>query len=139
MRELAERLVAAETAASSSDTPQKQVEFQVVARLRPPLRSLAGAAAFHSLLSRALALMKVEFPRLSAAQLQPDGSLEGLSDTEPPLSPEESKLGEILLVGNILSLLCTLIGETLALRLIQREWPDASFVSKSSEMGAKRE
>lgn len=74
---------------------------------------------------------------MAAAELNHDGCVEGLSNIDPPLAPEEAAKGEVILIGNMLELLCTLIGATLALRLIQGVWPDASFVDQDFEKKGK--
>lgn len=71
-------------------------------------------------------MTKAEFPRISPAKLSLEGCLT-LRDIEPNLNAEEAAKAEVVLIGNIVELLCTFLGETLALRLIQDVWPNASF------------
>lgn len=78
-------------------------------------------------------MTKIEVPRFAAIQLNQNGELEGFSDAEPPLTQEDAVRGEVIVIANMVELLCTFIGEALALVLIQGVWPDASFVRNDSE------
>ena len=103
------------------------LQFYVCDKLRRPLSSLAGNMGFQALIYRALKLTKIEIPRLAEAKLGPDGCLNNLPELQPRLNASEAAEGEVVLIGNVVDLLCTLLGETLALRLIQDVWPDAAF------------
>ena len=129
MRDLAERLLACEAAAlnpSDHDTP---AVFRVSEKLRRPLSALAGAAGFRTLLARALTLTKPYAPGLSAIQVNPDGSLEGLNE----LDDDEAAEAGVLLIAQILGLLGLFIGETLVLRLVLDVWPDLPAVDPQKE------
>lgn len=89
---------------------------RVCGKLRPPLIALTGTAGFRSLLSRALTLARREAQGLGAVRVQPDGSLEGLEG--------EATQARTVLVGYLLTLLITFIGETLTMRLLHDVWPD---------------
>ncbi len=102
-------------------------DFRVCAKLRHPLSSLAGKAGFDALLSRALTLAKAEFPQLAPTRVGADGCVEGLTQVQPPLGTREAAQAEIALIAHMMALLCTFLGEALALRLIQNVWPDASL------------
>ena len=126
-QELAKRLLAFETASWESRAADVEVQFRVCDKLRGPLAALAGSMGFQALLYRALVLTKAEVPRLASAEIGPDGCLDNLPGIEPRLNADEAAEGEVVLIGNMMDLLCTFLGETLALRLIQDVWPDASF------------
>jgi hypothetical protein len=115
-RELAERLVAHEARSASVSATDRLATRRVCEKLRRPLVTLTGTAGFSSLLSRALTLAKREAPALTAVQVKPDGSLEGLEGEAAQAHP--------ILVGYLLSLLITFIGETLTMRLLHDVWPD---------------
>lgn len=115
-RELAEKLVALEAASQSISTSDRLATCRVCEKLRRPLVMLTGTAGYSSLLSRALTLAKRESPILNAVQVRPDGSLEGLEGEAAQAHP--------MLVGYLLSLLITFIGETLTMRLLHDIWPD---------------
>lgn len=116
MRELAERLVAFEAADISPPAVHAAVTCRVCEKLRRPLSDLAGTAGFVSLLSRSLTLAKREASVLSAVQVNPDGSLEGLHG--------EAAAASSVLIAHLLGLLTTFIGEALTLRLLYSVWPN---------------
>ncbi len=116
IRELAEQLVALEARSQSVSRVDSLATCRVCDKLRRPLVTLTGTAGFSSLLARALTLAQRESSALSAVQVKPDGSLEGLEG--------EAALAHPILVGYLLSLLITFIGETLTMRLLHDIWPD---------------
>ena len=120
MRDLAQRLLAYEAALTSSEENTSEV-FRVSEKLRRSLSTLAGAAGFRTLLARALALTKAHAPCLTAVQVKPDGSLEGLSNLDD--GGEVAEAGA-LLIAQLLGLLVVFIGENLVLRLVLDVWPD---------------
>jgi hypothetical protein len=120
---LARRLMALEAACAPSDQPVDAVVL-VCQKLRTPLAKLVGVIGFRSLMSRAVAMAKVEVPSLEALQVRPDGSLgECPSGMEWDQVPE----GGAVVVAQLLNLLVTIIGESLTLRLVNDAWPNASM------------
>ena len=115
-RELAEQLVALEARSHSVSKTYSLATCRVCEKLRRPLITLTGTAGYSSLLARALTLASREAPALSTVHVQPDGSLEGLEG--------HAVQAHVVLVGYLLSLLITFIGETLTLRLLHDVWPD---------------
>ena len=91
--------------------------FGVSEKLRHPLSTLAGSSGFGSLLARSLTLAKAQDPRLSAVQVKPDGSLEGLGSED-----QDAEAG-VILIAQLLELLVTFIGEGLVLNLVLDSWP----------------
>jgi hypothetical protein len=124
MRAIAERLIAYEATGIKSSEPKIPAAFRVCEKLRLLLRSLAGAAGFRSLISRALILAKIEVPWLAALELKADGSLE-CPKKIAELDQGEIAKGEVVLVAQLLGLLVTFVGEPLTLRLLQDVWPGA--------------
>ncbi len=102
-RELAEQLVALEAGSQSVSGADRFATCRVCEKLRRPLVTLTGTAGFSSLLARALTLAQRESPALSEVQVKQDGSLEGLEGDAAQAHP--------ILVGYLLSLLITFIGE----------------------------
>lgn len=100
-----------------------------------PLSSLMGDAGYKSLVSRALALAKKEFPELDAYQVHEEGHIELQEGIEPRLGIGETKNAEIILVAHLIGLLILFIGENLTLDLIHGVWPNAPF--NGSESGAE--
>src|ERR1700685_2932688 len=118
-RHLAQRLLAYEAVAGGHSEPAESAAFRVCAKLRRPLATLAGVAGFRSLLSRALALARVEAPSLSAVQVAADGSVKGLDELASQTGKEQARDGGAILVAHLIGLLLTFVGEGLTLRLVQ--------------------
>jgi hypothetical protein len=131
-RGLAERLLAYESGVGKSSEPTEFAAFGVCERLRQPLITLAGVAGFRSLLSRALTLARVEAPSLSAVQVAPDGSLQGLDGLRPQVDADQAREAGIILIIQVLGLLVRVVGEAMTLQLVTSEiLPDSRFLSKS--------
>ena len=71
-RDLAQSLIAHESAAAKTSEPMELAAFRVCETLRQPVGALAGVDGFRALLSRALALARAEAPCLSAVQVAAD-------------------------------------------------------------------
>jgi hypothetical protein len=125
--DLAQRLLAYETAILDSSEKTSAV-CQVSEKLRRPLSTLAGAAGYHALLSRALTLAKARSPILSAVRLRPDGSIDGLTEVRD----NETTEADAILISHLLGLLVTFIGGPLTMRLVHNVWPDVSVPEISS-------
>jgi hypothetical protein len=131
-RDLALRLLAYEDAAGKTSEPTEFAAFRVCEKLRQPLCALAGAAGCRSLLSRALALARAEAPSLSAVQVAPDGSLQGLDGLRPQVDADQAREAGITLITHLLGLLVRVVGEATTLQLVTSEiLPDFKFLSKS--------
>ncbi len=121
IRELAQRLLAYEAASDNLSDSNMPTVLRVSEKLRRPLSTLVGSSGFRSLLARALTLAKAQVPGLSAVEIKPDGSLEGLHDLG---NPGQSAEAGIMLTAQLLGLLVTFIGEGLMLSLVFDEWPE---------------
>jgi hypothetical protein len=120
-RDLAQSLIAHESAACKTSEPMELAAFRVCDTLRPPVCALAGVEGFRVLLSRALALARGEVPILSVLQVAADGSLEGLDELGRQIDKDPVKEGGAILVAQLLGLLLTFIGETMTSRLVASE------------------
>lgn len=134
MRVLAHRLLTYEAAAGEPSESTEGAILRVYEKLRQSLGALAGAAAFHSLASRALALAKSDTPGLRTAQITADGSLHGLGDSDHQIVANKDRVGEypggdggIILIACLLSLLLTFLGAALTFSLLRNTWPGADF------------
>jgi hypothetical protein len=131
-RDLAQRLIAHESAAGKTSEPTKLAPFRVCESLRQPLCALAGVAGFRSLLSRALALAKAEAPSLSGVQVAADGSLLGLDELEPQIDKDQAREAGVILIAQLIGLLLFFMGEGLTLRLVISEvLPHLGFLPTS--------
>jgi hypothetical protein len=132
-RDLAQRLLAYQSAAGKTSEPAEFAAFGVCERLRQPLITLAGVAGFRSLLSRALTLARAEAPSLNAVQVAADGSLQGLEELRPQVDADQAREAGIILITQLLGLLVRVVGEATTLQLVTSEiLPDFRFLSKSS-------
>jgi len=118
-RELARRLVASETKASTKSLQTEPATVRVYERLRRQFRAPVGVDGFQVLASRALALAKSESPRLSAVQITANGGLRGLGEVESEMDMDESGEAGIILIAQLLGLFLTFLGEATTLRLIE--------------------
>jgi hypothetical protein len=119
-RATARQLLAHEAGADKPSDANIPAAIRVCEKLRRPLSTLAGATGFHALLGRALTLAKAQDPHLGAVRVQPDGSLDGLSELR---NSEDGPAG-VALIAQLLGLLDAFIGPDLALRLVADVWPD---------------
>lgn len=119
-RNLAERLIAHETRANSSET---LAAFHAVEKLRPPLVNLQGNIGFRSLVSRSLAVASEETRWLRAVHVKSDGSLTGLRELQAQLAREQFYEGAVALLAQLLALMVSFIGEDLTLDLAREVWP----------------
>ncbi len=132
MRDLAGRLLAIEAANPLGDQPHVQPAVRVCQKLRGSLIRFAGVDGFTSLLRRAVALAKTEYPSLSTLQIKLDGSLEGLTELAA-----ETRGGRVdspaalAITTHLLALLVTFVGRPLTLRLVRDAWPDELSDSKN--------
>lgn len=116
----ARRLIAS---AVDADEPSSETEIatlRVYEKLRKQLRAPVGEDAFQALASRALAVAKVQSPRLRPLQIMADGSLVGVSELDSRMGKDESGQVGVILVTQLLRLFITLLGEGPAVRLIDR-------------------
>jgi hypothetical protein len=131
-RDLAQRLLTYESVAGNGSEHTEIVAFRVCERLRQPVIRLAGAAGFRSLFSRALILARAEVPSLSAVQVAPDGSLQGLNELASQTDMDQAREGGVLLITHFLGLLVRVVGEAVTSQLVTSEIvPDVRFVSNS--------
>jgi len=118
-RELARSLVASEAEASSTSLRTGPATVRVYERLRRQLGAPVGVDGFQALASRALALAKLESPRLRAVQVTAKGGLSGLGDIESQTDADEDREVGVILIAQLLGLFLTFLGEATTLRLIE--------------------
>jgi len=121
-RELARRLIALEALHGANSAVDGCEIARTCEKLRVSLAKLAGTAGYHSLIKRAIAVAKVDFPALDAVQVCMDGSLEGFEE----IVQENVQAGTAVLI-QLLSLLVTFIGEPLTRVLIRDSWPEVTM------------
>jgi hypothetical protein len=132
-RDLAQRLLAYQSAADKTSGPTEFAAFRVCETLRQPLITLAGVDGFRSLLSRALTLAAAEAPSLSAVRVAADGSLKGLEEVRPETDAHQIREAGVILIAQLIGLLLFFIGEGMTLRLVISEvLPHLKFLPASS-------
>jgi hypothetical protein len=113
-REIARQLLAYESDERGTSVTVPAA-VQVCDKLRQPLSTLMGRAAFQSLIGRALTLAKREAGNLEDVKIKDNGSLEGLSGGADGAG--------LVIVASLVALLLTFIGQPLTLRLLHDVWP----------------
>lgn len=132
MHDVAERLVAEETRATRSSDAPGPTSFRVCEKLHGSLSTVVGTMGFRSLLSRALALAKIEAPQLVPLQVSKEGALEFPPGFETHCDRKKATAGEIVLTAQLLALLANFVGPALTLRLVQDIWPKAALRNSKS-------
>jgi hypothetical protein len=130
IRVWAERLLAVEAANPSGPVAGPEV-VRVCERLRVSLTQFVGADGFTALLRRALALARLEVPSLQTARITTDGRLEGIEEAGGEVGNDVE--AAITITAHFLGLLVTFIGQSLALRLMRKAFPDTSGMTEQSE------
>jgi hypothetical protein len=133
MLHITQQIISEEFRADSISDTEVRAAFRVCEKLRRSLSVLTGVAGFSSILSRALALAKIEAPWLGELQIGPDGSLKLPVELEARVGREEATRGGAVLIRSLLGLLVTFIGHALTLRLVQDVWPKAAFEGSERE------
>jgi len=118
-RELARSLVASEADAAATSLHTEPATVRAYERLRRQLGARVGVDGFQALASRALALAKSEYPRISAVQVTANGGLRGLGEVESQTDRDEDGEAGIILISRLLGLFLTFLGEATTLRLIE--------------------
>ena len=98
--------------------------MRVCLDLRETLLRVIGPTGFTALVGRALTLARDEYPEFHAVRVAADGSLIGLDVALAESPPGAALTAAATLIGAVIGLLVTFIGEDLTRRLIRRTWPD---------------
>ncbi len=135
--DLVRRLLTHEAAESQDQASPILAAERVSDKMCTHLSKRIGQEGFRTLLARALALTKPNFPYLSAVRVGAEGSLVGLrgaigrgsqktQDNVTQNSEDRDNVveGAVALLAQFLGLLVVFIGEDLMLRLISAVWPD---------------
>jgi hypothetical protein len=125
IRELARRLLAAETAGESASQSHMHEAARVCEKLRVSLTRFAGADGFASLMRRALTLARAEVPSVQNIKVKPDGSLEGIEQLDPDAGCRGA--AAVAIATHLLGLLVTFVGESITVRLVCEAWPGTSL------------
>ena len=110
---------------SGRSSPEGFPTFPIPDKLHESLSLLMGKAGTQALFSRALTLTKPDFPELVSVKVSDDGHLEGIAGVLPNTSHQQAVHIQTALVSHIIDLLCTFLGDTLTIRLLQDVSPTA--------------
>jgi hypothetical protein len=91
-------------------------------KLQNRLGSLVGATGFRTLLHRALAIGQREYGSLRRLSVAETGTLAGFGDFASALTPGQVAAASAALVGHVIVLLETFIGEELTRQLLAEIW-----------------
>jgi len=119
LQDLARRLMALETKCETSSIADGCKALRVCEKLRVPLAKFFGIDGYRSLMIRAVAMGKAETLSLGSVQVQPDGSLDGITQGDADAA--------FAVLVHLLGLLVTFVGERMTLRLLLDAWPGASL------------
>jgi hypothetical protein len=131
MEHLAVRLLELELPQADAAHGQMDHLLQAFAKIRAPLVKLAGSAGFNMLLARAVALASKKEISLVHLRVEIDGSLSGLDEVRRAASNGNGSEqhardhGGAIILAELLGLLISFVGESLALALVREAWPDA--------------
>lgn len=126
---LVSQLLEIEDASAGSSCSDLDRAVKVCERLRVPITKLTGPVGFSSLLSRAVAIARRQAPSLLGLRVDAGGLLVSQNEihTYAPLPVRDARGGSELLIGELIGLLITFIGEPLTLSLVREAWPDVSI------------
>ena len=127
---LVRRLLTLEAADCQDQEPVIGAAGRVCAKVCSLLSKTTGEESSQTLLARALILAAIQFPHLSAACIEANGSLTGLhraaeADKQRPgdVTQQDAVEGVVALVAHLIDLLFLFVGEDLTLRLLQTVSP----------------
>lgn len=97
---------------------------RVFEKLSLRLAQLITPVGSEALLKRAVHLSRAEFPFLGGVPAAPTQSLiEGLRETVVTVEPSQADEGLVSVLGTLVGLLVSFIGEDLTFRLLRDVWP----------------
>ena len=111
------------------------VAASAMTRLHASLSKLVGQGGFEVLLGRSLVLARREQPILVGVVAGPSGELAGLND--PSRDPNAIEQAEVAIVAHFIELLVILIGEELAMRLLDEVRQEAMNGARAQAKEAK--
>ena len=122
--DLAQRVLALESGlAERADTPTTSTA-DAFGKLHAQLARLVGIAGSQALLSRSLAVAKIETRWLADVRVDPNGRLSGLQDAAAQQPPPAATAGIQNLMAQWIGLLITFIGIDLTTRILSEVWPE---------------
>jgi hypothetical protein len=124
---LARRMLLREAGEHPEPAALAEATARAAARLRGRLAGLIGLTGYTILVARALRLAQADVPALEGITVDAgaEGVLQGIHEFALTSGePEVAAAGLIAILGHVIGLLMTFIGEDLAVRLVREAWPD---------------
>ncbi len=142
IKHFALRLMTHETKGTTSHETITTESFRVFEKLQPQLAVLMGNGGFRALLTRALALAKADVSWLNMVRVTTDGTLDASGGFGTQVTPEQLIEGYSVLLGQLLGLMVTLVGEKITLGLLREVWPkikisDSEFENQGAHENSK--
>ena len=138
MLKLAKRLVLSEAKDSNSHQSKIEAGFTVCEKLRQELVTLSGISGVCALLNRTVQLLhKEDIVGLGIVKIRSDGSVERAEIIRGPGDQEALERDPVILPAQLLDLLVTLIGETLAVQIVGTVWPEVELADMKQDVGQK--
>jgi hypothetical protein len=122
---LARWLVTTEMGAEQGPLAGSAAAERVFEKLSHRLAQLITAGGAEALLTRAVHLSRTEFPFLGGVPAAPNtrSLIERLRETVATVEPSQAHEGLISVLGTLIGLLVSFIGEDLTFRLLRDVWP----------------
>jgi len=127
IKQLSVRLYAYQACVAHAPNTPGNPKFYVVEALCSRITTMCGSAGLCAMLSRALLATHSQFPWLRMVHVSPLGDIEGLDQIQPPPDPDEAMRCEMALLGLLVELLRSFVGETLTVQLLKTVWPLAGL------------
>ncbi len=127
VKELATHLFAFQASVAALPRDDGTPQFRVLNRLCEGFAAMGGNRSTQPMLSRALLAQCSEFPWLRSARAGLNGTVEGLNDIEFTPSVQEAARGELAVLGSLVELLRSFVGDAVTLQFLRTMWPLASF------------
>jgi len=135
-QQLARWLVRRERTVDANQRPDAQIDLAelVVGKLSAQVTVLVTEAGYRALLSRALRLAQADFPLLGGVEV---GTVGAYFDGRRVVGAGVSEDSVVALIGTLIGLLATFIGDDLTDNLIRDAWPDAPQQRTASYGGTR--
>lgn len=135
-QQLARWLVRRERKVDAHQRPDAQIDLAelVVGKLSPQVTVLVTEAGYRALLSRALRLAQADFPPLGGVEV---GIVGAYFDGRRVVGAGVSEDSVVALIGTLIGLLATFIGDDLTDNLIRDAWPEAPLQRTASYGGTR--
>ncbi|HEV2620113.1 MAG TPA: hypothetical protein VGU23_09285 [Acidobacteriaceae bacterium] len=111
----------------SDGTPQ----FRVVEQLCTRVAEMSGSTGLQIMLTRALRATHADFPWLGSVNASNSGAVQGLDRVQPPPNLHEAMRCEMAILGSLIELLRSFLGDGVTLQLLRSLWPLANLDSEA--------